>query len=147
MIPLSRCANFQLPTAEGHSRSQFLTGVIIFSLKYFGCEIESISSVLSVYKLASTSDQIAEYIENYELIEHVDESHPKDGGLRHTRGIGECFTIVTIEFAQGLPMKMRTESPRLPALILREAVTIQAAGGRKVRITVTCRQVSCRIVN
>lgn len=149
MDSFSTDAEIQIPSAEDINRSQFLINVIVFTLHYFGCDAESISGVLNEYRLdGGTSDQVAQYIKDNQHIEYFDKGHwhPEDGRLHHTKGKGECAIIIKTKYAHGLPVKMLTVCPLLPALIVEKTVVVQATDGRKIKMIVTCRKFYCSIV-
>lgn len=146
MDSASKYTRIPIPPPEENNRSQFLIRVIIFSLRYYGCDVESISCVLDACGIDDTSAQVAQYIKSKKLIEHADEHfHPDNGTLTHRRGKGESLTTVTIGYAHGLPVKMKTECPLLPTSEIQKNVVVHAADGRQVTTTVYCRGCYCRV--
>lgn len=148
MSSSSKDAYIQIPSFEGNSTLRTLAYMIIFSLRYYGCDVESIFRVLRSYGFNDTRDSIARYIEEDKIIEHLDEHwHPNEGKKVHTRrmGMGITFTVVAIDFARGLPTKIKINCRRLPALTPTEYINVQAADGRKISTSVTSGQVLCQI--
>lgn len=148
MSSSSKNDHIQIPSFEGNSTLRTLAHMIIFSLRYYGCDVESIFGVLKSYGFDDTKDSIVRYMEEDKIIQHLDEHwHPNEGKKLHTRrmGMGITFTVVAIDFARALPVKIKIYCRRLPALTPTEHIIVQAADGRQISTSVTSGQVLCQI--
>ncbi|MCJ1467596.1 hypothetical protein MMC07_006221 [Pseudocyphellaria aurata] len=121
--------------------------MIIFSLWYYGCDVDNIFRVLRSYGFRDTRRSVVKFIKEKKLSVHLDKRrHPINGIEAHTRlGGTSSETTVVVEFVQTLPMTIDINSGLLPALTPTEHVLAQAADGRRISTSVPGRQVLCWI--
>lgn len=123
--------------------------MVIFCLRYYGCDVRSIIRALKSYRFADTTESVVEYIKEEKLIKHVDEQwHPNNERVIHTVPMGSIETgvKVAIEYGGMLPVMMKVKYWQLPDLIPYKDVIVHAADGRKISTSVTRGQVSCRCI-
>lgn len=131
-----------------------LAFMIVISLGHFDCNNEGIARVLRSYRLDHLTKPVLEHIKNNATMKALDQQDRIDSGRRvynieldgldpHTY---EIDTTLTIDYQNGLPVKMIIECPRLPDLPNpHETIVVQAANGQHIITRATGRQVVCCI--
>lgn len=103
--------------------------VIIFSLQFLGCDIESIFSVLESYDQGGTIFDVARYIKALNLLQHHEFS-PPDG--QQTYNNLPWGTTIVIDYARGWPVKFVAKSKCIRTMVPRQIVGVSMCDGRKV---------------
>lgn len=141
---------FSIPPNGGNNTLRILAIVIVCSLRYYGCNAESISRVLKSYQLNHSSAEVTQYVQRNQLIEYPDEKfqHPRKITYM-SRNEDNIDNITTVcDFNLKRPMKMTSSCNRLPAYMPVSGasnVIVQAADGRRIKTTVTREEVSFSI--
>lgn len=132
---VSLARNFKSPTAC----------LIIFSLQFLGCDIESIFSVLESYNQGGTIFDVARYIKALNLLQHHEISpSPPDGQKTYKHDSLPWGTTIVIDYARGWPVRFVAKSKCIRSMVPREIVGVSMSDGRKITTIVATGQVHIR---
>lgn len=103
--------------------------LMIFYLHYLGCDVGNINSVLESYDMGGTIDDVARYIQQYQLFRYNDFTTYEDGRQFTTGSFGsQCMT----DFAQGRPYQIQVVGTSFSTLTPRTSVTAVTSEGLKI---------------
>lgn len=136
------------PPHELDGRFDIVARSMIFSLQYFGCDLENIFRALKSYGFNYTKDPISRYIEIKKLIRHRDEKwHPAGGEINYRTCQSSSASYVTIYYEKGLPTKMTINSVDLQQDCVPKDQIVWTVDGRQIKMRIASGQVSCSILD
>lgn len=126
------------PVADSHIET--LTNLIVFSLRYFGCDTWCIHAVLRTYGYGQSVDSVAQYITDEKLVDSRGGHDCPDSGRRvykrvtHVKDRGCVDTNVFIDYRDELPVRIWASCGDLPKMKPEpEEWLARDADGRMVR--------------
>lgn len=129
------------PLNDHEKERHFLAYMIVYSLRRYGCEDESISRVVQSYRLGDTMDRVVRSLDSGQTRDwpaHVDRiTHVRMESNQKRR----TDRVFASDWFPENPHERKTGCHRLPHLTPAESVIIQAADGRTMGTTVTSEAV------
>lgn len=136
------------------NRIETLTNLIIFSLRYFGCDTWCIHAVLRTYGYGESVHSVAQYITDKKLVDSRGGHYCPDSGRRvYKRGTnvkdrGCVETTVLIDYRDELPVRIWVSCVDLPKMSPKpEEWLARDADGRMVRTKAANGLLICELAN